>query len=94
MNNIQKVAHHIVSSIASDLREDTLTNIVSIAAGGIGGGVKAYKVATSGFTMLERRVASKTVSGVLKGVGEGYFFGKGAVSVIASVTNKVASVER
>jgi len=64
MNSIQKIAHHIVSSIANDLRENTLTNIVSIPAGGIGGGVEAYRAATSGFTMLERKVASKTVSGV------------------------------
>lgn len=94
MNSIQKIAHHVVSSVANDLRENTLTNIVSIAAGGIGGGVKAYRAATSGFTMLERKVASKTVSGVLKGMGEGYLFGKGTVSVIATVTNKIASVEK
>uniref|UniRef100_A0A7C5V5W8 Uncharacterized protein n=1 Tax=Caldicellulosiruptor owensensis TaxID=55205 RepID=A0A7C5V5W8_9FIRM len=94
MNNIQKVAHHLVSSIANDLRENTLTNTVSIAAGGIGGGLKAYRAATSGFTMLERKVASKTVSGALKEAAKGYLYGVGVATTIVNIANKIASVER
>lgn len=71
-----------------------LINIVLIAVGGIGGGVKVYRAVISGFIMLERKVVSKIVSGVLEGMGEGYFFGKGIVSVIVIVINKIVSVEK
>lgn len=59
MNSIQKVAHHIVSSIANDLRENTLTNIVSIAAGGIGGGVKRTELPQVVLQCLRERLQVK-----------------------------------
>ena len=45
-NYFQKVAHRVVSSIANDLRENTLTNAISIPLGAVRGGYTAYKAAT------------------------------------------------
>ncbi|AKS38543.1 hypothetical protein NP92_13030 [Anoxybacillus gonensis] len=86
MNKIQKAAHWVVSSIADDLRSNTISNVVGMATGGIGNGVRAYKAATTGFTMLERKVASETA----KGTVAGYFAG----SYVIGSMNKVAAVEK
>ncbi|WP_041638312.1 hypothetical protein [Anoxybacillus flavithermus] len=90
MNKIQKVAHWVVSSIADDLRSNTIFNVVGMATGGIGNGVRAYKAATTGFTMLERKVASETAKGATKGIVAGYFAG----SYVVGGMNKVAAVEK
>ncbi|GAB6932841.1 hypothetical protein [Calditerricola satsumensis] len=90
MNAIQRAAHHVVRSVANDLRENTLTNLVSIPLGAVGRGAAAYKAATSGFTMLERKVLPKTVAGAAKGAVEGWIGGK----VALTVAQKLASVEK
>lgn len=90
MNWLQKAGHKVVSAVASDLRDNTLTNIVSIGCGALKGGQAAYKAATTGFTMLERKVATKTAIGAAKGACAGWAGGE----VISSVTNKVAGIEK
>lgn len=90
MNTIQRVAHHVVRSVANDLRENTLTNLVSIPFGAVRGGKVAYKAATSGFTMLERKVLPKTVAGAAKGAAQGWIGGH----VALGVAQKLASVEK
>lgn len=90
MNWLQKVAHSVVSSVANDLRDNTLTNAVSMGFGVAKGGQIAYKTATTGFTMLERKVVTKTVIGAAKGAGAGWVGGE----VISNVTNKVTGVEK
>ncbi|MGG3937286.1 hypothetical protein [Anoxybacillus kestanbolensis] len=90
MNSLQKVAHRVVSSVANDLRDNTLTNLVSIPLGAAKGGQMAYKAATTGFTMLERKAGLKTTMGAVKGGAVGYIGG----NVAAEVSNKIIGVEK
>lgn len=89
MNVVQKVAHGVVSSVANDLRDNTLTNAVGVAGGAVAGGAKAAKAAKSGFTMLPRHVGRNAAAGAVKGGATGL-----VGSTVVTVTNKIASVEK
>lgn len=89
MNTIQKVAHRVVSSIANDLRDNTLTNTVGVVGGAVFSGAKAAKIAKSGFTMLPRSVGTKTIAGAANGAAKGL-----VGSTVVTLINKVSSIEK
>ena len=60
--SLKSFFHSIVRSLASDLRQNTLTNIAFFFVGGFTGGALAYKAAKAGFTMLERYETSICVN--------------------------------
>jgi hypothetical protein len=80
----------VVSSVADDLRSNTLTNTVGIVAGGAGGAAKA---ANTGFTMASRQVGKKTVQGAAKGAAKGWL-GSHVGAAVTGIANKVAAVEK
>jgi hypothetical protein len=90
MNGFQRVAHRVVSSLANDMRENTLSWIAGAALGGAGGGYRAYRAATTGFTMLERQVVRKTATAAATGAAVGGWGG----SRIAETAQKVMGVEK
>lgn len=99
MNTLSNVAHGTVDIICDDLKKNTLTNIVTIGSGFGAGVLSANQAAKTGFTMLERNVATKTLVGGMKGgvkaealhVG---CMGSTPLGKVSKLTDKVAGLEK
>lgn len=91
IKSIQQGAHNIVSNVADDLRENTVTSAIGAAAGGIGGAVKGVKAASKGIHLFTKpNVVKAGLGGAVKGSVAGAFGG----NVVADVANKVANIEK